>query len=199
MSVTDSGVSQSSPNSHTITLGVTGHRHLRDIDGLIPRIDAVLDHIEARWPGASLTVISSLAEGSDRLVAERVLCRPRTRLVVPLPMPEEVYMRDFTSLDSQRQFLGLLARADEIVRFPPAPSRPAAYEQAGRYMLDHCDLLIALWDGQPAQGDGGTGSIVASARRREMPLAWIHACNCKPGLAPSTPLAPQGAVTLELV
>jgi hypothetical protein len=190
-------VTQGSPDPNIITLGVTGHRYLRDIDELIPHVDAVLDQIEAQWPGASLTVVSSLAEGSDRLVVERVLRRRRTRLIVPLPMEEEIYMRDFMLPESQRQFLGLLAQADEIVHFPPLPSRPAAYEQAGRYMLEQSDLLIALWDGHPAQGDGGTGSVVAWARQCGMPLAWIHACNCRPGTPPSTPLSPQGTVTLE--
>jgi hypothetical protein len=34
--------------------------------------------------------------------------------------------------------------------------REAAYEAAGRYVVDHCDLLIAVWDRKPAQGRGGT-------------------------------------------
>ena len=58
---------------YTIVVGVTGHRFLHRLDELVPRIDAVLDFIEAAWPGAALTVVSSLAEGSDRLVVGRVL------------------------------------------------------------------------------------------------------------------------------
>ena len=36
-----------------------------------------------------------------------------------------------------------------------------AYEQAGRYVVEHSDALIAVWDGLPAQGRGGTAEIVA--------------------------------------
>lgn len=59
------------------------------------------------------------------------------------------------------------------------PRQPAvrerAYEAAGRYVVDHCDMLLAVWDGRPARGRGGTAEIIAYARRRERPLAVIAA------------------------
>ena len=58
---------------------------------------------------------------------------------------------------------------------PPCPLREAAYAAAGLAVLDRCDLLIALWDGMPARGPGGTGDQVAEARARALPLVWIHA------------------------
>lgn len=184
-------------DAQTICIGVTGHRFLRAIHELVPAIDAVLDQIEARWPGAPLTAISALAEGSDRLVAERVLCRPNARLVVPLPMPEEVYIQDFRLPESAQEFMRLLALSDQVIRFPAALTRPAAYEAAGHFLLAHSDLLIALWDGEPAQGDGGTGSVVAQARLRGLPVFWIHTHNHKPDRASNGPITPQGAVTTE--
>ena len=59
------------------------------------------------------------------------------------------------------------------------------------------DLLIALWDGQPAQGEGSTGALVAAARERRLPIAWIKTHNYKPGYAQPLMVAPQGAVILE--
>src|SRR5439155_12740709 len=38
---------------------------------------------------------------------------------------------------------------------------------------DRCDVLIALWDGQPARGRGGTAEVVALARRVGRPLICI--------------------------
>jgi hypothetical protein len=195
MSSTNNGQPRSGP--YTIALGVTGHRFLRRLDELVPRIDAVLDSIEAEWPGAMLTVISSLAEGSDRLVVARVLCRYHARLVVPLPLPEALYLEDFQSASSRQEFLKLLAQADEIVRFPVAATRPAGYAAAGHYLLNHCDLLVALWDGQPAQGDGGTGAVVAAARQLRLPIAWIYTHNHKAGYAHPPSAKPQGAVIFE--
>jgi hypothetical protein len=36
-------------------------------------------------------------------------------------------------------------------------------------------VLIALWDGQPSRGKGGTAEIVAYARQRGIPVVWIDA------------------------
>ena len=51
--------------------------------------------------------------------------------------------------------------------------RAQAYEAAGRYVVDHCDLLIAVWDGKPARGRGGTAEIVAYAREKKRPLIVV--------------------------
>jgi hypothetical protein len=61
-------------------------------------------------------------------------------------------------------------------------------------------VLIAIWDGKTAQGQGGTGAIMARARQRGLPIAWVHAGNRKPGTQEPTSLgAEQGMVTFEHV
>jgi hypothetical protein len=85
-----------------------------------------------------------------------------------------------------------------VVELPPAPSREAAYEAGGRFVLEHCHALIAVWDGQGAQGQGGSGEIVAEARSLGLPIAWVHAGNRKPGTEEPTSLGEeQGNVTFE--
>jgi hypothetical protein len=181
-----------------VAIGVSGHRILTEIDKVTAGIDKALRHVERAFPGQSLTVISALAEGGDRLVAERVLARPRARLVVPLPLPADDYMNDFATGESKNEFRRLLNRADEEIELHLPPTRNEAYEAAGDYVLNHCDVLIAVWDGQDAQGQGGTAEIVARARERGLPIAWVHAGNRKPGTMDPTSLgAEQGAVTFE--
>lgn len=181
-----------------ITIGVTGHRMLTELDKINIGVDEALRHIEQAFPAQPLTIMSSLAEGADRLVARRVLARPKTRLEVPLPLSKSDYMTDFESAESRDEFLSLLNQADEVIELPPAPTRIAAYGAAGDYVLDHSDVLITIWDGQGAQGQGGTGAIVARARQKGMPIAWVHAGNRKPGTHEPTSLgAEQGKVTLE--
>ena len=68
----------------------------------------------------------------------------------------------------------LLSRATSIRYLPPTETRAEAYEQVGRYIVDQCDVLIALWDGKPAAGRGGTAEIVQYARDTKCPLIWIH-------------------------
>lgn len=179
-------------------IGVTGHRFLAEIDKLAASVDEALAKVQQAFPGQPMVVISSLAEGADRLVAHRVLMGFQGRLVVPLPLPQADYMKDFPSAQSQQEFLNLLRQADEVVELPPTANRDAAYEAAGRYVLDRCDALMALWDGQGAQGQGGTGEMVALARQRGLPLIWINAGNRKPGTQEPTSLGEeQGKITFE--
>lgn len=181
-----------------IAIGVTGHRFLTEVENIVAGVDEALCRIEQALPGQPLTVISPLAEGADRLVVHRVLARSKARLVVPLPLPESDYMDDFQTAESREEFLSLLDRAEAVIELPPAETRDQAYEAVGRYVLDHCDVVMAIWDGQGAQGLGGTGDIVAQARRRGLPLAWIHAGNRRPGTQePITLGEEQGEVTFE--
>jgi hypothetical protein len=181
-----------------INLGVTGHRILAEMEKLEAGIGEALRFIERKFPGESLAVISSLAEGADRLVVHQVLTRPHSRLIVPLPVPQSDYLKDFPSPQSQKEFLSLLDRAGEVIALPPTPTREEAYEAAGNYVLNHCDVLMTVWDGQGAQGLGGTGGIVAEARRRKLPIAWVHAGNRRPGTEEPTSLGDeQGQITYE--
>ncbi len=145
-------------------IGVTGHRSF-DLADTSQRVDRLLDVIvEERRP----TVVSSLAEGADRLVADRVLARPHSRLVAVLPLAVEDYERDFATDSSIDEFRSLLARADsvETVDVPAGATREEAYEQAGFEVVARSDVLIAVWDGQPSRGRGGTAEIVEHARLR---------------------------------
>lgn len=179
-------------------VGVSGHRFLADLESITAGVETALRRIEQAFPARALTVISALAEGADRLVARRILARPEAHLVVPLPLPQSDYMADFESPASQEEFLDLLVQAEQVVTLPPASNRDQAYAAAGRYVLGHCDVLIAIWDGKPAQGLAGTSEIVALARAGGLPLVWIHAGNRLPGTDVPTSLGmEQGKVTFE--
>lgn len=147
-------------------VGVTGHRDLARPDEVAVAVDAVLDALEAEG-GGSLVAVSALAEGADRLVARRVLARPGGRLIALLPLEPADYVADFADVASVEEFTELLAAADEYEVITGAPSddwtREAAYERAGHAMLDRCDVLLALWDGEPGRGRGGTAEMVFEA------------------------------------
>lgn len=183
-----------------IHIGVTGHRFLAEIDKVTVGVDEALRQIEAAFPGQPWTVVSALAEGADRLVLRRARARAHgpVRLVVPLPLPPRDYAADFTQPGAGAEFLALLDGADEVIELPPAPTHAQAYAVGAYYLLDRCDVLVALWDGQEAQGRGGTGDVVGEARRRGLPVAWVHVGNRRPGTAEAITLGTkQGRVTLE--
>ena len=163
-----------------LRIGVTGHRYLRDEGTLRAGLTDALRKIKKVYPGSSFILTSPLAEGADRLVADVFMQHPGVKLVVPLPMPRSEYMEDFADANSQEEFLRLLGLADEVILLPAEPSRDAAYEAAGLYVLEHCDLLVALWDGVAARGRGGTGEIVARAVASGKPVCHIWAGNNHP-------------------
>jgi hypothetical protein len=158
-----------------IRIGITGHRFLSDVEKLRAGIDEVLARIEQNNPGQDWSVISALAEGADRLVLERIWeYKPTAKLIVPLPLPVEEYQDGFTGDPSRQEFSHWLNLAVEVIRLQKPSVPEEGYLAAGLYVLDHCDLLIALWDGRKAQGQGGTGEIVSLAQRRRIPLAWVY-------------------------
>lgn len=181
-----------------VRVGVTGHRVLAEVDLITAGIEKALDRIEATHPGRCLMVTSTLAEGADRLVAEAVLRRPGAWLEAVLPMAKAKYVEDFTTASFVNEFRDLLDSADLITELPAAASREASYAAANTRMLDGIDVLVAVWDGQGAQGEAGTASVVEEARVRRLPIAWVHAGNRKPGTMEPTSLGPdQGTVTYE--
>jgi hypothetical protein len=181
-----------------VRIGVTGHRVLAEVPRVLAGVEAALDRIAAAYPGRALVVVSCLAEGADRLVAEAVLRRPGATLVAVLPMPRGELVADFVTAESRAEFAGLLARAAEVVEMAARATRDEAYAAANERMLDRVDVLLAVWDGAGAQGQGGTAEEVAWARARHTPFAWVHARNRRPGTMEPTSLgAEQGRVTYE--
>ena len=171
-----------------LRIGVTGHRELADPGSLGPAVRTAIQGLVERLlgPGAapSLLVISALAEGADRLVAREVLARPGAELEAALPLPAREYLADFAAEASRTEFTELLGRAARVWLAPPGSSRAEAYERAGRHVVDRADVLVALWDGQPPRGRGGTAAIVAYARDHGVPVAWISTAAAGPGERP---------------
>lgn len=152
-----------------VRLGVTGHRTFAGAAAVAHLVDAVLDDL-----GPSGRVVTSLAEGADRLAAARAVGRTGWDHEVVLPLEAEDYERDFADETSVAEFRALLASAVGVHRVAPAATREDAYLAAGLAVLDRSDALLAVWDGEGARGTGGTAEIVAEARARALPLTWIR-------------------------
>lgn len=144
------------------------------------RVGEVMRRIAEPPPGGArqIEVVSPLAEGTDRLVAEEAIA-VGAELTCPLPLPVDEYERDFTSAKSMAAFRRLLAEARDVAVVGEAgwtpDERNAAYVAAGREMLVRADLLLAVWDGLPSRGEGGTAQIVAEAQDLGIPVVWIRA------------------------
>jgi hypothetical protein len=155
-----------------IVVGVTGHRDLRteDLLQLEVVVRSTLHEISSRYPHTSLVVLSGLAAGADQLVA-RVAVGMGLRLIASLPMPLAMYERDFDhDPDLLQSFRELLAKAAPRIELPlltdaglvadPGSARDEQYAQLARYLVQHAQILIALWDGRETQRVGGTAHVV---------------------------------------
>ena len=156
-----------------LIVGVTSHRDLKpdELGQLREQVRGLFLRLHAEYPELRLTVLSPLAEGGDQLVAEEGL-RAGARLVVPLPLPLEIYLRDFDEPDARARFLHLLEQgtpltlpvADDVelkALCNPGPVRDLHYARCGLFVADHCHLLLALWDGRPSGRVGGTAQVVS--------------------------------------
>ncbi|MER7726123.1 hypothetical protein [Streptomyces sp. NPDC096323] len=148
-------------------IGVTGHRS-------IPREAHahVLASMRAAFRGCdgSVEALSSLAVGADQLFADLALAHGAELTVV---IPSGDYEACFADGAELARYRALKARAVREVRLDYPHSTDEAYYAAGAYIADHCDRLIAVWDGRPARGLGGTGDIVSYARGLGRPVTVI--------------------------
>ena len=162
----------------TLRIGVTGHRilpHLQATTDTVQQVLQLVQKIAIEQTGhKKITVVSPLAEGADRLVVREALKLVGTTLETPLPLEAEDYLTDFDSPESKEEFKKLLKQSQDILILPPKSRRNLAYQAVGRYVVDHCDIVITIWNGRNARGPGGTAEIVEYARKKKKPLIWIH-------------------------
>ena len=171
-----------------LVVGITGHRDLvaKELPGIEATVRELLEDLAKRFPNRRLQVMSPLAEGADRLVG-LVAEDLGIDLIVPLPMPENLYTQDFESSRSWAEFGRLHRYATERTTVPLAPGntedaisdygpeRNRQYAEAGAWVAARSDILVAIWDGKTLDDLGGTGQVVKFRREGEMPDYVPHA------------------------
>ena len=156
-------------------LAITGHR------GLSAELEAEVDQMiravvaEDGAENGAVVGVSCLADGADAVFAQAVLDAGGS-LVAVLPA---AHYREALPEDYRPVFDRLLARAGKVVQLPYVTPDPNAYMEAGKRMVDESDSLLAVWDGRPGRGQGGTADVVAYARSRGVPVTvvWPEGAN----------------------
>ena len=194
-----------------LNIGVAGHRRL-DVEQR-PRIEQALDSIaadicfaligrkntlregqkkgDASSPSAHIKLISSLAEGADRIAfsASRFEQHQNIELqrAAILPFPRDVFCEDFDAANSViDQQLGTTAEFQAIVKDLESQllcnvitelqgdveQRDHAYNACSRALVDASDLLIVIYD-QRGYTNRGTAYTAHYAAERGIPLIHI--------------------------
>ena len=148
-------------------VGITGHQDIpRHAAGLVR---TMLTQALADQPDP-LSCVTSLADGADQMCAALVLKRGGSLHAV---VPCAGYEKSFATTAAARRFRTLLAQSAAVETLPfPEPSEQA-FLAAGRRVVELSDLLIAVWDGRPSRGPGGTADIVAYARQLNVKVSVI--------------------------
>ena len=166
---------EGAPREVAFVFGVSGHRDL--VPSTLPELRRCLETVFASfcaaYPGRHFEVLSPLADGADRLAAEVALSQGM-RLLVPMPMNQAEYERDFANGDSLNEFRRLLVAADRHwtveegspsgANLSQGDARARSYASVGDFIARKSHVLILLWDGKQNAKLGGTGWV---KQRRE--------------------------------
>ena len=170
----------SAEDAPRLFVAVTAHRDLlaAETPAIESRVEACYRQLAAAFPDLPLALLTPLARGGDRLAAQ-VAERLGVPFLAVLPMEQQEYERDFASTGSLEEFRGLLARAEQVICLPTAPgnspppytgkARDIQYAQLGVFLSNHCQVLLALWDGKEGTRFGGTGQVVRFHLTADLP------------------------------
>jgi hypothetical protein len=148
-------------------LAITGHRGLSA--GTAELVSAALRTEIDKHASTDLIGLSCIADGADTLFAEAILERGATLHVV---VPAEKY-RDGLPTDHHPIYDALIGQATEVITLDHLESNPTAHMDASRRMIAEADELLAVWDGQPPRGRGGTADVVKAAQDHGLPVTVV--------------------------
>ena len=172
-----------------LAVGITGHRADVLPEGNVPvlqeRIRDALERIEESGRALLaaeqdcfgptppvLRFVSPIADGADQLAAE-VALDLGWELQAIVPFERNIYRDSLASQEARERYDALLGHAACVLELPGDPNNSLdAYVMTGRATVAHCDVLLAVWDGLPPRGRGGTGEVVQLALTRG--TAIIH-------------------------
>jgi hypothetical protein len=149
-------------------VGGTGHQGLPP--GTVQLVDWALRDKLVRYAPRDLLGVTMLGPGADQLFARAVLDVGGLLYVV---IPAAKYRDSFEDEDARRGYNELMERATYSERLEYVESTEEAHMAGGRAVVDNSDVLVAVWDGKPARGHGGTADVVAYARERGVPVEVI--------------------------
>ena len=164
--------------SRPCAVGVTGHRPNRlaiGQDVISGRLEVVLAALKQEGCPVPNVALSALAEGADRLFAVAALSLGyRLEVVLPFKSPDyETTFGDQTTMPAYRDLLVQAASVTELTG--ELSDSKAAYEVVGHEIVARSNVIVAVWDGKPAAGRGGTPDIIENAISSSKPVIWIDA------------------------
>lgn len=154
------------------TCCVTGHRDI-PAEEMAPVKEALRREIKKAVNDGFTVFLSGFADGVDQYFAEMILelqnKNPDLKLIAVLP-----YQKRKDSLCQKEHTNTLLDACAEVIIIQEE-YRPNVYSKRNRYMVEHADRVIAVYDGREK---GGTVKTIRYAHQfrkelREIPVGLI--------------------------
>lgn len=167
-------------------VGVTGHRDLSEANeaSLAIAVCSCFDDIESQSGASRHVLMSGFAAGADQLVAQGALERGWDLHAV-LAAPLDVFLKTMGTEDAHRLQYQLLPYCASVVVVECEDMGGALpYVAVANEIIRSTAVLIALWDGLPGRGPGGTEDTLkrflkyqsdpGAPQRQDRPLYWLH-------------------------
>lgn len=134
-------------------VGITGHQNLDD------KVKAWVSHefLELVRNGRITYGLTSLAKGADQLFAQQL---HEHEIPYTAVIPCSNYLETFKTPLEKDNYNNLLAvsNAQEVLAY--AEPTKEAFFAAGKRVVILSELIVAVWNGLPAKGLGGTADVV---------------------------------------
>ncbi len=152
---------KSTINSIPLVFAITGHRDIanKDIECLKEKVGNVFSEYKTKYPNTDIVLLTALSEGADILVAE-VALNNNILVNVILPFEKEKYLEGFEDKDEVVKFNDLISQANNEITLEPKENSGLCYDNLGKYLVNNCNILLALWDGENNSKIGGTSEVV---------------------------------------
>lgn len=162
----------------SIACAITGHRPMKFIFGYdeedhkcIRLKLAMGEQIGKLIQGGASLFYTGMAQGTDQWGAEIVLAMkrqyPHVRLAAVLPCETQA---DRWSPQQRERYFDTLARCDDVITLSARYTRQCMRER-NRYMVDHADVLLTIYDGNTK---GGTAYTVRYAQKKNRRIITIR-------------------------
>ena len=150
-----------------IKIGISGKRRIKVHEKKIvaQKIKQAINTLLEKHEEPQFIGYTSLAIGADTIFAEVVRDVFKQPLYVILPFDRTEYEKDFEEPDDVNTLHSELNQAQQIdtiaAKIPSNPEeRNEAYFAAGKYIVDHCDEMLFVWDELMPEGRGGTAELI---------------------------------------
>jgi 8-oxo-dGTP pyrophosphatase MutT (NUDIX family) len=153
-----------------LRIGVSGHQSLGDEETERFVAQSIREQLLAyRQKASDIVLYASLALGADRLFVKTALdLGISVEIVIPCSTYEDLF------LSTRDEYNNLLRSSQRVHYLPLRDCSDDAFLAAGRWIVDHSDIVLLAWNGLPARGRGGTADIASYARAVKCPFIHIN-------------------------